>query len=196
MQLAFDNRPAVLVDDARGSIVYHPACIGADDAERWFANLRDTVAWQAERRRMYERDVDVPRLTAHFALAGDDANLPEPLAQAAAVAARVAGCSFNSVGLNFYRDGRDSVAAHNDRLHRLVAGAPIALLSLGAARRMLIRAKAPPRRTLQLDLEPGSVLLMSYASQHHFDHGIPKTRAAVGPRISLAFRCLVADATD
>jgi alkylated DNA repair dioxygenase AlkB len=188
MQLAFDNRPAVLVDDARGSIVYHPACIGADDAERWFANLRDTVAWQAERRRMYERDVDVPRLTAHFALAGDDANLPEPLAQAAAVAARVAGCSFNSVGLNFYRDGRDSVALHNDKLHSLVPGHPIALLSLGAPRRMTIRAKPPARQVQRIDLAPGSLLVMSHASQHTHEHGVAKAAAAVGERISLAFR--------
>ena len=53
---------------------------------------------------------------------------------------------------------------------------------------MTIRAKKPPRRMLQLELEAGSLLLMSWETQLHYDHGIPKQRAPVGPRISLAFR--------
>jgi alkylated DNA repair dioxygenase AlkB len=70
----------------------------------------------------------------------------------------------------------------------LIAGQPIALLSLGATRRMTIRSKTTPRRILDLDLEPGSLLVMSYETQFHYDHGIPKTTAEVGPRISVAFR--------
>jgi len=98
------------------------------------------------------------------------------------------GAPFNSVGLNFYRDGRDSVAAHNDHLDEIVDGSPIALVSLGAVRRMTIRAKKPPRRAMHIDLEAGSLLVMSYETQRHYTHGIPKTRELVGPRISLAFR--------
>ena len=67
-------------------------------------------------------------------------------------------------------------------------GLPIALLSLGGTRRMTIRAKEPPRRALHIDLEPGSLLMMSYATQLHYTHGIPKTADPVAPRISLAFR--------
>ena len=67
------------------------------------------------------------------------------------------GVAFNGVGLNLYRDGRDSVAPHNDHLYELVEGFPIALISLGGTRRMTIRAKEPPRRARHLDLEPGSV---------------------------------------
>ena len=99
---------------------------------------------------------------------------------------------FTHVGMNFYRDGRDSVAMHNDKLYSIVAGWPIALLSLGDARRMDIRAKADvgagKRATHRIVLEPGSLLVMSHRSQMHYDHGIPKTRDPVGPRISLAFR--------
>ena len=98
------------------------------------------------------------------------------------------GVAFNSVGLNLYRDGRDSVAAHNDHIDELVPGHPIALVSLGATRRMTIRAKQPPRRVLHVDLEPGSLLVMSYETQLHYTHGVPKTRGRVGERISLAFR--------
>ena len=98
------------------------------------------------------------------------------------------GVPFTSVGLNLYRDGRDSVAPHNDHLNELRKGFPIALISLGATRRMTIRAKEPPRRAVHVDLEPGSLLVMDYATQLHYTHGVPKTADPVGERISLAFR--------
>jgi alkylated DNA repair dioxygenase AlkB len=88
--------------------------------------------------------------------------------------------------MNLYRDGRDSIAMHNDELHTLVTGHPIALSSLGTPRRMLIRATAGNHDTLTIDLAPGSLLRMSYASQLTQEHGIPKTRHL--PRISMVFR--------
>jgi alkylated DNA repair dioxygenase AlkB len=135
---------------------------------------------------MYDREVDVPRLTSGYRLS--DEALPWPLAQAAQRAAAATGAPFNRVGLNYYRDGRDSVAPHNDHLYEIVAGYPIALISVGATRRMTIRSKAKPRRIFDLDLEEGSLLVMSYDTQFNYDHGIPKTRASVGPRISIALR--------
>jgi len=187
MQLSlFETAARTLIDDERGAITYHPNAISTSAAAAWFAALRDGVQWRSERRLMYDREVDVPRLVASYAL--DDPEMPRELLVAARVAQQLAGREFNSAGLNFYRDERDSVAPHNDKLHELEAGAPIALLSLGAARTMTIRTKAAPRKSVQLELEPGSVLLMTYATQQHFDHGIPKATAAVGPRISVAFR--------
>lgn len=135
---------------------------------------------------MYDRDVDVPRLTSGYRLA--DATLPPALAEAVARTSEATGVPFNRVGLNLYRDGRDSVAPHNDHLYEIVAEYPIALISLGATRLMTIRTKTQPRRILDLDLEEGSLLVMSYETQLHYDHGIPKTRAAIGPRISIALR--------
>jgi alkylated DNA repair dioxygenase AlkB len=102
--------------------------------------------------------------------------------------ARTHGIPFTHVGLNFYRDGNDSVAPHNDKLATLIPGHPIVLLSLGDPRRMEIRAKQPPRNVVRIDLEAGSLLSMSHAMQSAYDHGIPKIKHAVGPRISLAFR--------
>ena len=67
-------------------------------------------------------------------------------------------------------------------------GQPIVLLSLGDTRNMTIRAKRPPRRVLHVDLAAGSLLLMDWTSQLHYDHSIPKQREAVGARISIAFR--------
>ena len=90
--------------------------------------------------------------------------------------------------MNLYRNGNDSVAMHGDKLHTLAAGHPITLVSLGAPRRMLIRARDGARETLSVDLAPGSVLSMSHASQRTHEHGIPKTRRPQGARISVVFR--------
>lgn len=182
----FDAGPRVLVQDPEGGVVYTPGLVDPANAQHWFDVLRDEVGWQAQKRPMYDRIVDVPRLTAGYRL--DSARLPAPIAEAAALVRDRIGAPFNAVGLNYYRDGNDSVAPHNDKLHILVPRHPIALLSLGSPRRMTIRAKQPPRPPIHIDLEPGSLLVMSYDSQLHYEHGVPKTKEAVGPRISLAFR--------
>lgn len=182
----FESGPRVLFDDALGRITYQPDLIDAACAQRWFDALRAAVDWHSERRQMYDREVDVPRLTSSYAL--DRADLPAPLREAHAVVGEATGVEYTSVGLNLYRDGRDSVAPHNDHLDELAPGFPIALLSLGAVRDMVIRAKQPPRRVLKLELEPGSLFVMSYETQKHYDHGIPKIEVPVGARISLAFR--------
>ncbi|HLI16983.1 MAG TPA: alpha-ketoglutarate-dependent dioxygenase AlkB [Rhodanobacteraceae bacterium] len=175
----------LLLDDASGRIRYMPGAVAAERAQVWFAQLQ-RIEWHAERREMYGREVDVPRLTASFRL--DDPALPAALREAADAVLGLTKLAFNSAGLNLYRDGHDSVAPHNDHLDELQRGYPIALLSLGATRRMTIRAKQPPRRVLNVDLEPGSLLLMSWRTQRHYDHAIPKTRTPVGARISVAFR--------
>ena len=186
-----ERRETVFVDDTSGRIAYTPGFVDEARAAAWFAELRAGVDWQAQRRWMYDREVDVPRLTGHYHLPSFDPTADTPpraiLEAAHEVAART-GVPFTSVGLNLYRDGRDSVAPHNDHLDEIVAGHPIALLSLGATRRMTIRSKQPPRRVLHVDLEAGSLLTMSYATQLHYTHGVPKTREAVAERISLVFR--------
>lgn len=182
----FDQGARVLLDDASGSIVLSPDIVAPDLARQWFASLRETVPWKAGRRVMYEREVDVPRLRANYDL--NDPDVLPAIRDALAAVRNVVNAPFNSVGLNLYRDHRDSVAPHNDTLADLHHGQPIALLSLGATRRMTIRSKHAPKRLLQVDLEAGSVLCMSWETQRHYDHAIPKQREHSGPRISLAFR--------
>ena len=135
---------------------------------------------------MYDRDVDVPRRVASFRLDGD--SVPEAILEAARKVQEATGAPFNSAGVNLYRDGSDSVAPHNDHTDEIVERRPIALLSLGAARRMTIRSKSRPIHRYDLDLEAGSLLVMSYETQTFYDHGIPKTTDPVGERISMAFR--------
>lgn len=187
-QLALFEPQGVLADDERGRIVYTRECVDGGTAREWFLELRREIAWRTDRRQMYDREVDVPRLLGHYWLAPASATTPAAIRDAAALVIARLDVPFNSVGLNLYRDGRDSVAPHNDHLYDICQGFPIALLSLGATRRMIIRAKTPPRRSLHVDLEPGSLLVMDYTTQLHYTHGVPKTNAIVGERISLAFR--------
>ncbi|MEO8672399.1 MAG: alpha-ketoglutarate-dependent dioxygenase AlkB [Tahibacter sp.] len=182
----FSENPGILFDDASGRVEFHAACVAPARAREWFDVLQSEIQWRSERRLMYAREVDVPRLVASHAL--DDAQLPAVLTAASAVVRELTGVAFSHVGLNLYRDGRDSVAPHNDHLDELALDQPIALLSLGATRRMTIRRKQSPPRVLQLDLHAGSLLLMSYATQLHYTHAIPKVDYPVGARISLAFR--------
>ena len=188
MQFSFLPQPEVetLVDDPTGRIVYKRALFDEAQTHAWFEELRAGVQWRAERRPMYDRVVDVPRLVASYAL--DDPTLPAPVQGMCPVVEAFCGVPFSSAGLNFYRNGNDSVAPHGDHVERGPDNAPVALVSLGATRRMTIRSKSRPRRVLDLELEHGSLLVMSYETQKNYDHGIPKVGDLVGARISLAFR--------
>jgi alkylated DNA repair dioxygenase AlkB len=182
----FPSLPRTLADDDQGGIVYRPGLLPPAQAHRWFERLRDEISWSHESRMMYEREVDVPRLMARFQI--DDAQLHPILKVAANTVADATGVRYTSIGMNYYRDGRDSVAPHHDKLHELQPGYPIALLSLGSTRLMRLSTQAAPKRHLQIELEAGSLLMMSYASQLQWLHGIPKQAGDQPPRISLAFR--------
>lgn len=188
MHFSFLDAPEelVLADDERGRIVYKRRLFEQAQCETWFEQLRDEVDWRSERRMMYDRMVDVPRLVASYAL--DEEGVPGPILTMRPAVERFCGVTFTSAGLNLYRDGNDSVAPHGDHVERGPGGAPVALVTLGSIRRMTIRSRFKPRRVLDLDLELGSLLVMSYESHFNYDHAIPKTKERVGPRISVAFR--------
>lgn len=174
-----------LVEDAQGGARYWPGFIDPATAQAWFDALVSRAQWRQLQRPMYERIVNVPRLLAGY----DTDALPEdlPLAEMLARVCERVPAPFNSIGMNFYRDGNDSVAMHGDTLHRMADGHPIALISLGATRRMRIRSRTDPAESVGIDLAPGSLLVMSHAMQATHEHGIPKVRNAA-PRISVVFR--------
>ncbi|SEO53754.1 alpha-ketoglutarate-dependent dioxygenase AlkB [Actinacidiphila rubida] len=161
---------------------------GADDL---FQDLADHVPWRAERRRMYDNVVDVPRLLAHY-----DAEdpLPAPVldearARLSAHYAGELGEPFVTAGLCYYRDGRDSVAWHGDRIGRGDSqDTMVAILSLGEPRPLLLRPRFGGGATLRQPLGHGDLIVMGGSCQRTWDHAIPKTRAAVGGRISIQFR--------
>ena len=181
----FLDEPLQLVRDAEGGIRYHPRQVPEALCAQWFAALVPRIPWRSERRPMYDRIVDVPRLMASVALS--DPDRPPCLDEALAILNDVAPAPYTRGGLNLYRDGRDSVALHNDRVHDLAPGQPITIVSLGAPRDMLIKPKRGGS-ALRVRLDPGSVLVMSHASQFTHDHGIPKSAERVGARVSVAFR--------
>ena len=160
---------------------------GADDL---FARLVDQLPWQAERRRMYDRVVDVPRLLCGYR---EGETLPDPILasareQLSAHYAAELGEPFTSVGLCLYRDGRDSVAWHGDRFGRgSREDVMVAILSLGAPRTFALRPRGggPVQRH---EVGHGDLLVMGGSCQRTWDHAIPKTSRAVGPRISAQFR--------
>jgi alkylated DNA repair dioxygenase AlkB len=183
----FAPGPVPLVDDEEGGIRYLPESIPAVAAQQWFDQALENIGWMSQQRMMYDREVAVPRLLATFSRESDD--LPAPLGEAFEAVRSLLGAPFNRVGLNLYRDGNDSVALHGDKTEKLVPSQPIAIVSLGATRRMSIRPKAGSGRIVHVELEPGSCIVMSYASQFTHEHGIPKLASVTEPRISLAFRC-------
>lgn len=175
-----------LVDDAQGGIRYWPDFVDEALAAHWFQALHARAAWTRLQRPMYDRVVDVPRLLANYPIEALPPDLP--LAAMLERVQAMAPAPYSRIGMNLYRDGNDSVAMHSDKLHTLRAGHPITLISLGAPRRMLIKAKAEGSRAIAIDLTPGSLLSMSHASQITHEHGIPKTRRSQAPRISAVFR--------
>lgn len=155
-------------------------------ADRLFAEIAGGAHWGQRRRRMYDRVVDEPRLTS-----GWRADSGERLRPAALEAARLAlaaryGVEFDSVGINLYRDGTDSVAWHRDRIPEEIEHPVVALLSLGEPRRFLLRPHGGGM-SQALMLGPGDLLVTGGQTQRRFDHSVPKV-ARAGPRISVAFR--------
>ncbi|WP_030250874.1 alpha-ketoglutarate-dependent dioxygenase AlkB [Streptomyces violens] len=160
-------------------------------ADAVFDELVGTVPWHAERRQMYERVVDVPRLLCHY---GEDEELPHPvLAEARdALSAHYAaelGEPFRTAGLCYYRDGEDSVAWHGDRIGRgRTQDTMVAIVSVGEPRSLLLRPRDGGGATVRRPLGHGDLIVMGGSCQRTWDHAIPKTARPVGPRISVQFR--------
>jgi alkylated DNA repair dioxygenase AlkB len=194
-----DGGPTVTFSPARAGSGRTPLADGAwielhrnwvGDSDQLFHRLMEDVPWRAERRQMYDRVLDVPRLVAFY---GQDDPLPDPqieLIRRALITqySPELGEPFLSVGLCLYRDGRDSVAWHGDRIGRgRTEDTMVAIVSLGTPRRFLLRPKGGGR-SLSHDLGRGDLLVMGGSCQRTWEHSVPKHAAASGPRISMQFR--------
>jgi len=138
---------------------------------------------------MYTREVIEPRLTARLSVEAGRPLIPAPLEEIRRALNSRYGRYFDSVGMNLYRDGDDSVAWHRDKIPNTISEPVVALVSLGARRVFALRPLPPPRRarTLRFELGAGDLLVTGGRSQRLWEHSVPKVRSA-GPRISLAFR--------
>jgi alkylated DNA repair dioxygenase AlkB len=178
---------------------YRSDFLPAGQADRLLETLWREVPWRAQSIRLFGREVLQPRLIAWYADEGVRYSYSglelqgQPwhagLAELREVLQQQLGSPFNSVLLNAYRDGRDSMGWHADDEPELGAEPVIASLSLGATRRLLVRrGRGGP--SSGLDLEHGSLLLMHGQSQARFQHSVPKTRRAAGLRLNLTFRLI------
>lgn len=159
-------------------------------ADALFERLASEVPWRAERRRMYDQVVDVPRLLCHY---GPGEPLPDPaLAEARdaldAMYAPEIGEPLCTAGLCLYRDGRDSVAWHGDTSGRRVKETIVAIVSLGNPRALVLRPRRPGGPTLRYFVGHGDLLVMGGTCQRTWQHAVPKSAAVAGPRISVQFR--------
>jgi alkylated DNA repair dioxygenase AlkB len=169
----------------------------ADVLPGWLTNSDEVferllgIDWRADRRQMYDNVVDVPRLLRWFSA---DEGLPHPVLTEArerlsAHYAAELGEPFVTAGMCLYRDGRDSVAWHGDTIGRSSRhDTMVAILSLGSPRNLMLRPRAGGHETLRFPLGHGDLIVMGGSCQRTWEHAIPKTAKAVGPRISIQFR--------
>jgi alkylated DNA repair dioxygenase AlkB len=177
--------------------LYLPGVFDAPAAAEHLAGLLREIPWERHDFAIYGRVVAMPRLIAMYGPVGyrysGVEHPPQPLpSRVEAIRERVeaaTGTPFNSVLLNLYRDGRDSVSWHRDNDYDHGGQPDIASLSLGATRRFQLRDGAG--RRADVALESGSVLLASGEALERWWHCVPKTARAVGPRVNLTYRHMV-----
>lgn len=173
----------------RGAWVDHqPGWFGG--ADEIFGDLVRDIPWRAESREMYDRVVDVPRLVHTYGI-GDplpDATLEEAREALSAHYAPELGEPFVTAGCCYYRDGRDSVAWHGDNIGRGRShDTMVAIVSFGSPRKLQLRPRGGPIEHV-FELGHGDLVVMGGSCQRTWEHAVPKTAAAVGPRISIQFR--------
>jgi alkylated DNA repair dioxygenase AlkB len=162
-----------------------------EDADSLFAELRHDIPWRAERRQMYDRVLDVPRLVSFHDLVDE----PAPHPRLKQIRRRLndayageLGEQFTTAGLCLYRDNNDSVAWHGDTVGRSsTEDTMVAIVSLGAARVFALRPRGGGK-SLRLQHRHGDLLVMGGSCQRTWEHAIPKTSRPTGPRISIQFR--------
>ncbi|MEM6731866.1 MAG: alpha-ketoglutarate-dependent dioxygenase AlkB, partial [Myxococcota bacterium] len=147
-----------------------------------FEALRDRLVWRAQRRQMYDREIDVPRLLAHWPSTESAKQEGHPVIRhCVEMLSERYQRDLSAVSLAYYRDGSDSVAPHGDRMGPLTIDCVIAIVAVGDRRRFLMRPALGSGPALAFELGWGDLLVMGGSCQETFVHGIPKTSRPVGP---------------
>ncbi len=181
-------------------VLFFADCFLKEESQYYFEALHQDIHWQQSEVKMFGKTIKVPRLTAWY---GDEANSYsysgithhprawiDDLLQIKEKVETIAETNFNSVLLNLYRDGADSVGWHSDDEPELGKNPVIASLSFGDTRQFQFKHKVDDSQRLSIDLTPGSLLLMRGTTQHHWKHRIPKTKKAKSARMNLTFRVI------
>ena len=176
-----------------GDVLFYADFLGNE----YFELLKSEINWKQEGMKMYGKEVLFPRLTAWYAEDGKTykysglVNIPQEftpnLLKIKEMVELKTGKKFNSALLNYYRNGQDSMGWHSDDEPELGKNPVIASVSLGAARKFQFKHKTMPKSLININLSPGSLLIMQGATQHHWLHQVPKVKEA-GERINITFR--------
>jgi alkylated DNA repair dioxygenase AlkB len=190
---------------ADADIAFDPQWLGRDEADRLLRDLREGIAWEVHRIRLFGREHASPRLScwigdadAAYRYSGSlfvPRPWPPALSRLRARLSAELGTGFNSVLANLYRDGRDCMGWHSDNEAELGPAPVIASVSLGAARRFVLKHRDEPSTKLAIELPPGSLLVMAGSTQRHYRHALPRTARPTGERINLTFRRILQPAS-
>jgi len=172
--------------DERSWVDHCPGWLSGSDAV--FTELVSSARWAQRTVTMWDRTLPEPRLTAGWSTDTSASDTPDVLRlMAEALSARYA-VTFDSVWVNLYRDGRDSVAWHGDRNRLVMANPMVATVSLGGRRTFLLRPRGTSRALHRLQPGPGDLIVMGGACQNEWEHTVPKTTKPVGARMSVTIR--------
>lgn len=196
--MSHSQRNLIELIEEDGEVLLWPHFFPEEEADAYFADLHEHIAWRQEPIMMFGRLIDQPRLTAWYGDPGTTYTyshiqmVPLPWTETLLAIKRrvetVTEGSFNSVLLNLYRNERDGMGWHSDDEPELGVNPIIASISFGATRRFHLRHRTDKAQRLAVDLTHGSLLLMRGATQHHWQHQISKSARPHEPRINLTFR--------
>ncbi len=195
-----ESNPREFIKIANGEYIYLPGFFNVPQANQYLAQLQDNILWKQEKMNMYGKQVDFPRLTSWYGDTGKPYSFsgikltPHPwTAELTEIKQQVetfCSTSFNSVLLNLYRHGNDSISWHSDAEKELGINPVIASVNFGAERVFQMRHNSTQEK-ISITLEHGSLLVMRGELQHYWKHQVPKTKKTVAPRINLTFRTIL-----
>jgi alkylated DNA repair dioxygenase AlkB len=182
-----------------GEYQFFKTCFSRKDADDYFSDLMNNIHWKQESMNMYGKQVHFPRLTSWYgdndkpySFSGIKLN-PNPWTNTLLDINRKISihtdAKFNSVLLNRYRSGNDSISWHTDAEPELGKNPVIASVNFGATRKFQLR-HIQTKEKIELELMHGSLLIMQGELQHFWQHQVPKTSKVVGERINLTFRVI------
>ena len=197
----FDNITSVnkIIKVPNGEYIYIPFFINKSKSDFYLNTLLHEIEWKQEKMNMYGKSIMFPRLTAWYG----DSDKPytfsgitltpkiwtDELLDIKNAIELQTSVSFNSVLLNLYRNGSDSISWHTDAEKELGKNPIIASVNFGEPRKFQLR-HIQTKQKIEIKLEHGSLLIMQGELQHFWQHQIPKTKKQIEKRINLTYRII------
>jgi len=199
----FDNEQNIIKFDLPDAdVVLYENYFNQTESNELFEKLKNNIEWRQDKMKIYGNEINLPRLTAwygendkNYSFSGislNPKNWTSELLQIKQRIEKIVNTNFNSVLLNFYRDGKDSISWHTDAEKELGKNPIIASVTFGETRQFQLKHKNnKDLKTVSIPLNNGSLLIMQGSTQHFWLHQIPKTDKQLKPRINLTFRIII-----